>query len=55
MGVLRTSFLSSTQPGKQNENENETGRESLLQTQLSKYPHKEQATPSPTPKKPHDK
>jgi hypothetical protein len=39
MEVFKTSFFSSTQPGKQNENE--MGRGNLLQTQLSKYPQKE--------------
>jgi hypothetical protein len=39
MDVLKTSFFSSAEPGKQNENE--MGRGNLLQTQLSKYPQKE--------------
>jgi hypothetical protein len=39
MDVLKMSFFSSEQPGKQNENE--MGRGNLLQIQLSKYPQKE--------------
>jgi hypothetical protein len=39
MEVLKTSFFSSIQPGKQNENE--MGKGNLLQTQLPKYPQKE--------------